>query len=158
MAPLHYAAKFDPFLSLDCARMEGAGKEGIKFCHLATLERGEMDRLHIQVLSRPQDDFRLRRELGHTRGGGSNIETVNKVRLMMSPQSIPLSPDDVEARREERGRRRTQDILPSPRIHSPIHTSVTSSIHKGNEQESHREQNGFFCHQGLSNPAGAETA
>ena len=27
MAPLRYAAKFDPFL----------GKEGIKFCHLATL-------------------------------------------------------------------------------------------------------------------------
>ena len=33
-------AKFDPFLSLDCARVEGVGaqsKEGIKFCHLATL-------------------------------------------------------------------------------------------------------------------------
>ena len=65
MAPLRYAAKFDPFLSLDCARVEGVGaqsnfaiwqpcltylyicftavhpaaiqgKEGIKFCHLAT--------------------------------------------------------------------------------------------------------------------------
>ena len=30
MAPLRYAAKFDPFLFLDCARVEG----GIKFCHL----------------------------------------------------------------------------------------------------------------------------
>ena len=36
-------AKFDPFLSLDCARVEGVGpgaiqgKEGIKFCHLETL-------------------------------------------------------------------------------------------------------------------------
>ena len=33
--------KFDPFLSLDCARVEGGGaiqgKEGIKLCHLATL-------------------------------------------------------------------------------------------------------------------------
>ena len=31
--------KFDPFLTLDCARLEGAiqGKEGIKFYHLATL-------------------------------------------------------------------------------------------------------------------------
>ena len=35
-------AKLDPFLSLDCARVEGGrggaiqGKEGIKFCHLAT--------------------------------------------------------------------------------------------------------------------------
>ena len=29
MAPLRYAAKFDPFLSLDCA------KEGIKFCSVA---------------------------------------------------------------------------------------------------------------------------
>ena len=25
MAPLRYAAKFDPFLSLDCARVEGVG-------------------------------------------------------------------------------------------------------------------------------------
>ena len=42
MAPLRYAAKFDPFLSLDCTPHTlhpGAiqGKEGIKFCHLATL-------------------------------------------------------------------------------------------------------------------------
>ena len=44
MALLRYAAKFDPFLSLDCAPHAlhpGAiqGKEGIKFCHLATLIR-----------------------------------------------------------------------------------------------------------------------
>ena len=26
MAPLRYAAKFDPFLSLDCARVEGVGE------------------------------------------------------------------------------------------------------------------------------------
>ena len=25
MAPLHYTAKFDPFLSLDCVRVEGMG-------------------------------------------------------------------------------------------------------------------------------------
>ena len=33
-------AKFDPFLSLDCARVEGVGhrKGSIKCCHLATLE------------------------------------------------------------------------------------------------------------------------
>ena len=36
MAPLHYAAKFDPFLSLDCARVEGAGvqskeRKGLNF-------------------------------------------------------------------------------------------------------------------------------
>ena len=40
MAPLYYAAKFDPFLSLYCARVEGVGVQsnpGIKFCHLATL-------------------------------------------------------------------------------------------------------------------------
>ena len=36
MAPLCYAAKFDPFLSLDCARLEG--EEGIKFRRLATLQ------------------------------------------------------------------------------------------------------------------------
>ena len=27
MAPLHYATKFDPFLSLDCARVEGLGAQ-----------------------------------------------------------------------------------------------------------------------------------
>ena len=36
MAPLRYTSKFDPFLSLDCARVEGGGviqgKEGVKFC------------------------------------------------------------------------------------------------------------------------------
>ena len=39
MAPLRYAAKFDPFLSLDRAPHPGTiqGKEGIKFCYLATL-------------------------------------------------------------------------------------------------------------------------
>ena len=42
MAPLRYAAKFDPFLSLDYpshALRPGAiqGKKRIKFCHLATL-------------------------------------------------------------------------------------------------------------------------
>ena len=49
MAPLCYAAKFDPFLSLDCAPTPSTlvpqalhpgaiqGKEGIKFSHLATL-------------------------------------------------------------------------------------------------------------------------
>ena len=39
MAPLRYAAKFDPFLSLDCARVEGVGAQS-KFCHLATLMQG----------------------------------------------------------------------------------------------------------------------
>ena len=32
MAPLRYAAKFDPFLSLDCARVEGVGCNPRKFC------------------------------------------------------------------------------------------------------------------------------
>ena len=34
MAPLRCAAKFDAFLSSDCARVEGVGAQGIKFCHL----------------------------------------------------------------------------------------------------------------------------
>ena len=45
MAPLRYAAKFDPFLYLDCGRVEGVGtqgKEGNKFCHLATLRANRM--------------------------------------------------------------------------------------------------------------------
>ena len=33
-------AKFDPFLSLDCARVEGVGRNPIKFYHLATLLSG----------------------------------------------------------------------------------------------------------------------
>jgi len=41
MAPLCCAANFDPYLSLDCALALHPGaiqrKEGIKFCHLATL-------------------------------------------------------------------------------------------------------------------------
>ena len=41
---LHYAAKFDPFLSLDCARVEDA-KEEIKFYHLATLTAELMGRM-----------------------------------------------------------------------------------------------------------------
>ena len=53
MAPLRYAAKFDPFLSLDCAPTlhPGAiqGKEGIKFCDLATLPRDPL--LHDQVVA-----------------------------------------------------------------------------------------------------------
>ena len=56
MAPLSYAAKLDPFLSLDCATHAlhpGAiqGKEGIQFCHLATLP-GVLgaERLHLRVL------------------------------------------------------------------------------------------------------------
>ena len=40
LAPLRYTAEFDPFLSLDCARVEGVGgaiqgKEGIQFCSVA---------------------------------------------------------------------------------------------------------------------------
>ena len=39
-----FAAKFNPFLSVDCARVEGGGaiqgKEGVKFCQLATLVSG----------------------------------------------------------------------------------------------------------------------
>ena len=44
MAPLCYAAKFDPLLSLDCARVEGEagsaiqGKEGIKFCSVLSVD------------------------------------------------------------------------------------------------------------------------
>ena len=37
MAPLCYAAKFDSFLSLDCAPGAIQGKAGFKFCQLATL-------------------------------------------------------------------------------------------------------------------------
>ena len=52
MAPLRWAAKFDPFLSFNCARVEGVGpqskeRKGSNFCHLATL---------AQVFLSTQDD------------------------------------------------------------------------------------------------------
>ena len=34
MAPLCYAAKFDPFLSLDCARVEGMGDQILPYGNL----------------------------------------------------------------------------------------------------------------------------
>ena len=37
IAALCYTERFDPSISLDCARVEDGGAEGIKFCHLATL-------------------------------------------------------------------------------------------------------------------------
>ena len=54
MAPLRYAAKFDPFFSFWVAPhtlYPGAiqGKEGIKFCHLATLR---LTGYNIVLLSR----------------------------------------------------------------------------------------------------------
>ena len=62
MAPLCYAAKLDPFLSLDCARVEG------KFCRLATLPRRKKGR------GRSEDDagggrvpLQLKRKRGKTR-------------------------------------------------------------------------------------------
>ena len=63
MAPLRCAVKFDPFLSLDCARVEG-GEEGIKFCHLATslLSKGERERVGVANLDR-----------GHRRLVGGNM-------------------------------------------------------------------------------------
>ena len=49
MAPLRYAAKFDPFCSLDCAPTHALqGREGIKFCYLATLERMTMSRKAVK--------------------------------------------------------------------------------------------------------------
>ena len=40
MAPLRCAAKFDPSLSLVCARVEGRGAEGSNFWNMATLMKG----------------------------------------------------------------------------------------------------------------------
>ena len=68
VAPLRYPTKFDSFLSLDCAPTPshpGAiqGKEGIKFCHLATMVTG------IQVPSRgPELVRRSRQSAGMTLG------------------------------------------------------------------------------------------
>ena len=58
MAPLRYAAKFNTFLSLDCAPHAlhpGAiqGKEGIKFFHLATLRKEGSRRLGARPAGLP---------------------------------------------------------------------------------------------------------
>ena len=56
MAPLRYAANFDPFLCLDCAKSVGGrggaiqGKEGVKFCRLATLSQEAAVHGHGPVL------------------------------------------------------------------------------------------------------------
>ena len=94
-------------------RKEGRKEEAIKKEDHGK-ERKETD--YIQVLSRPQDDFRLSRELGHTQlhkapRRSLNRGTVNKVRLMMSPQSILLSPDDVEEKKKKNTTRREEFIL-----------------------------------------------
>ena len=54
MAPLRYAAKFDPLPFLGVrphALHPGAiqGKEGIKFCHLATLVEGNLQNIGEQI-------------------------------------------------------------------------------------------------------------
>ena len=50
MAPLHYAAKSDPFLSSDCSK-------GIKFCHLATLVRRQLDALVEEIVANRESTF-----------------------------------------------------------------------------------------------------
>ena len=45
MAPLCYTAKFDPFLSLDCARVEGGGC-GDQILPSGNLEEEERDALN----------------------------------------------------------------------------------------------------------------
>ena len=63
MAPLRYAAKLDPYLSLDVglhprALHPGAiqGKEGIKFCHLATLDRNTEAAQHFVIAAAAKKD------------------------------------------------------------------------------------------------------
>ena len=101
MAPLRYAAKFDPFLSLDCAPHPPPWhkeRKGIKFCHLATFAaakpldcRGvverEQQRVQQELSARPHR--RRRREPPHGRRseGGvspSGVATSNQTR---SPRS-----------------------------------------------------------------------
>ena len=89
MAPLRYAAKYDPFLSLDCAPSAlhpGAiqGKEGIKFCHLATLQEvgsdGGSNKLVIDTS----------RDNSVVSGGISGVGTVDEVDNVVVKKSEPL--------------------------------------------------------------------
>ena len=68
MAPLRCAAKFDPFLSSDCAPRppRGAiqGKEGIKFCYLATLSEGTPNRGAFKVESGDRSERRKIHDMG----------------------------------------------------------------------------------------------
>ena len=50
MAPLRYAAKFDPFLSLDCARVEGVGAQGSNFAIWQPWTQGERAQVfHLEL-------------------------------------------------------------------------------------------------------------
>ena len=54
MAPLHYAAKFDPFLSLDCARVEGMGAQSNerKGSNFAILQPYPQDEQYVEWIRR----------------------------------------------------------------------------------------------------------
>ena len=76
MAPLRNAAKFDPFLSLDWAGVEGGG---IKFCHLATLVAS------IKSPENPRRPFPVGEDIseaeGVVRGLGVEVEKVRHVQV-----------------------------------------------------------------------------
>ena len=67
MAPLHCAAKFDPFLALDCAihalhPSAIQGKEGIKLCHLATSPSLAASLPGVQLFGHEKGGVSLRRD------------------------------------------------------------------------------------------------
>ena len=52
MAPLCCAAKFDPFLSLDYARVEGVGRNGYGYRHLAAMVANGLIGLFSETICR----------------------------------------------------------------------------------------------------------
>ena len=72
MAPLRYVAKFDPFLSLDCAGVEGMAAR--KFCHLETLSAPGSG-MEFQMRSRQQG-----RRRNTKREGDALLAKARKVR------------------------------------------------------------------------------
>ena len=79
IAPLHYAAKFDPFLSLDCAPhalhpSAIQGKEGIKFCHLATMHSPSDQGLVLMKQAMKQGQRGLHQDWDDHKGEGLDEE------------------------------------------------------------------------------------
>ena len=60
MAPLRYAAKFDPFLSLDCARVEGVGAQILPSGNPVSLQEGRGGVADLGRRPHEEDQHRLR--------------------------------------------------------------------------------------------------
>ena len=91
MPSLCYTAKFDLFISLNCAPAlnPGAiqGKEGIKFCHLATLQRKDKTRSEARVACFPAALYPKRNKVKASEDDGDE-GTIN----IIAAATFPIKP------------------------------------------------------------------